>query len=636
MPSFKMDKKENLGVVEALRVAEREAASFGSKADVSEVLEYAEKEIRRGSLKSLWQDAAEFGVKDEEYQTIFEVQQLRVSAVLGVDRTYHGHVVGHALVRAAEGGYPQIVMKLRKGLAELKCSVLTPRFMSFAILTAVECGNYEVVQELLHTTTFSMLALMGYELSKCKDGGYPYMRARLTTSWIKNVAKVKSLLPSATPALNSETLELKAWNFDEESIHDACRACYQNYCVWRFLIIAVCNGHGAVVQELLMKSDDCIARPIESMRGALAEEIPQVSELQVLKGRIVEKLSSIGMKVAAKLGRDIILYALYNAMEKTSALSNESNDEVKLWRCTSRSQFGVWEVFMDVPVLLMELETSYQNTEELKQLMRPYHYIKPIIPQLMKLNIQLKVLIDIQPNYIEVTIGINHVRVTVDNQMWEEKRTGHFPTFISLAITPVTPTMTSVSMTASSSNMVMKVGVAEQVRLSVQTRLKAAPTATVGIQFAKSTMSKIDGKPWRMEQLPTSGDQGGRFNWNLSTWHGQAFDRRNPMLQETKKSIWQFGKRSPINPLAVLPLGTNGGVHFTGTEYDDTLSWRFPKELENTDALFNVEGVVHTTYITQDTFWETRMVPFELQVEQKLEPCGDALGADKKKKKKKK
>lgn len=138
-----------------------------------------------------------------------------------------------------------------------------------------------------------------------------------------------------------------------------------------------------------------------------------------------------------------------------------------------------------------------------------------------------------------------------------------------------------------------------------------------------------------MEQLPASGDRGGKFNWNLSNLQGQSFDRWNPMLLETKKSIWQFGKRAPINPLLVLPFGTNGGVNFSGTEFDDTLSWRFPKELENTDALFNIEGVVHTTYITQDAFWETRMVPFELQVQQKLEPCGDPMGADKKKKKKK-
>lgn len=637
MPSFDMDKKDSSGLVQALRVAERGAAKSGSKADVTAVLGCAETEITAKSLQPLWQDAAEFRIKgDKTFQAVFDRAQWRMSEAVGVDRTLHGHIVGHALVRAAEGGYLQVVARLQKGLAEQKCSILTPRFLSFAMLTSVEAGNYEIVQELLRTTSLPMVALMGHELSKGKDSGYPFVRARLTTQWIKQVSKIKCLLPSAIYEVNSERLELRAMNWDDEAVHRATRYCYQTYCIWRFLVIAVCNGHGAVVQELLIKRDECNARPIESRRAMTAEEMPRVVALRTVRDQIDERFSQLAMKIAGKLGRDIILYSLYNAVGRSSSSSQAASAEDKLWKCTSRSQFGVWEIFMEVPVLLMEVETSYQNTKELKQLMRPYHYIKPIIPQLMKLNIQLKVLIDIQPNYIEMTLGINHVRVTVDDQMWEEKRTGHFPTFVSLAVTPVTPTMTSVSMTASSSNTAMKVGVAEQVRISVAATLKAAPTAGMGIQFGKSTMSKIDGKPWRMEQLPASGEQGGRFNWNLSNLHGQSFDRWNPMLQETKKSIWQFGKRVPMNPLLVLPFGTNGGVNFTGTEFDDTLSWRFPKELENTDALFNIEGLVHTTYITQDTFWETRMVPFELQVEQKLEPCGDAMGADKKKKKKKK
>jgi hypothetical protein len=90
-----------------------------------------------------------------------------------------------------------------------------------------------------------------------------------------------------------------------------------------------------------------------------------------------------------------------------------------------------------------------------------------------------------------------------------------------------------------------------------------------------------------------------------------------------------------LNPLLVLPFGSNGGVQFTASEYSDTLAWRYPKDLENTTLMFNIMGRVHTTYITQDTFWETRMMPFECKVEQKLEPCGEPLGADKKKKKKK-
>nr|PNR44750.1 hypothetical protein PHYPA_014520 [Physcomitrium patens] len=636
MRSVEMDKKDSSGLLNALRVAERGAARSGEKPNLELVLECAGKDVGTPSLKALWQDAAEFRIKDDKlYQALCDRAQWRMSNVIGVDHMLHGHVVGHALVRAAEGGHAQAVMRLRRALGELDCSVLTPRFLAFALLNAVEGGKYEIVQEILRTTNLPMIALMGFELCKAKGGAYPFVRARLTTEWIKSIVKVKSQLPAATHVLESEKLKLQALNSDEETVHKATRACYQTYCIWRCLLIAVSNGNGAVVQELLTKRDESNACPTDSKTVPIAKVPPEVAELLQIRDGLAETFSKLAMKIAAKLGRDTILYTLYHSVENTSALSSDSNDEGKLWRCTSRSQLGVWELFMEVPVLLMELETSYQNTKELQQLMRPYHYIKPIIPQRMKLNIQLKVLVDIQPNYIEMTIGINHVRLTVDNQIWEERRTGHFPTFVSLTITPVTPTMTSVSMTASSSNMAMKVGVAEQIRVSVHGSLKAAPTAGFGIQFGKSTVSKIDGKPWRMEQLPASGDRGGKFNWNLSNLQGQSFDRWNPMLLETKKSIWQFGKRAPINPLLVLPFGTNGGVNFSGTEFDDTLSWRFPKELENTDALFNIEGVVHTTYITQDAFWETRMVPFELQVQQKLEPCGDPMGADKKKKKKK-
>lgn len=117
-----------------------------------------------------------------------------------------------------------------------------------------------------------------------------------------------------------------------------------------------------------------------------------------------------------------------------------------------------------------------------------------------------------------------------------------------------------------------------------------------------------------------------------------AFNRLDPLIMAAKTSIWQFGRRIPINPLFTLPFTTQGGVNFTGSEFPDTLTWRFPKEMENEMVVFNIEGVASTTHLmqTQSTFWETRVVPFEVKLEQKLEPCGEPGGGDKKKKKKKK
>lgn len=537
-------------------------------------------------------------------------------------------------MRAAEGGQLHVVRRLRKGQAELRCSVLNPRFLAFAMLKATEIGHYEVMQELLRLTNSAILAMVGHEIAmKAKDDGYPYVQARLTRDWQRTVSGFKSLLPPATYTVQYENLELCGTKSDQDFVHEAVRSCYQMYCVWRLAVIAGANGHGGVFRELLMKREEFNTRAGETRKALMGYEHPKAVEIGKIRSRIDEDFMRFTKKMTAKLSRDMLLYEVYRCEQGRSL--EESNKGGNAWRCSSKAQFGLWEVFMDVPVLLMEPEGSYQDGDK-KQLMRNYKYIKPIVPQIMKLNVQFKIIIDILPNYIELSVGINHVRVTVENQCWEEPQTGHFPTRVSLSVTPIEQTLTSVTMTGSSTNTSYKVGVAENVRIGVNATLKAAPTAGISFQAGKSTISKVDGKPWRMEQLPVYNERGGSYTWALTNLHGAAFDRLSPMLQETKKSIWQFGKRVPINPLMVLPFGTNGGVNFTGTEFDDTISWRFSKDLENKTVAFNVEGQVHTTHITQDTFWETRVVPFEVKLEQKLEACGDPMGADKKKKKKKK
>ncbi|KAG0615104.1 hypothetical protein M758_5G014400 [Ceratodon purpureus] len=632
-----MDKHESTPLAVALREAEKGAARSGGEAQVGTLLECAKKEISVSSLKSVWQDAVEFG-KVQSYELprdVYERAQRKMADSLGVrGQVVEGHVVGHALMRAAEGGCVNVVRRLRKGQMELKCSVLAPRFLAFALLKASELGNYEIVQELIRMMDGPVLAMVGNELAhKVHTDGYPYSVVGLTKDWQATVRYFKTLLPPAKYVLEYENLELRCGTSDQETVHEALRSCYQMYTFWRLMVVAGANGHGGVFREFLTKREELAARVGENKKTLMGYEQPKISELNKARTRIDDEFMRFVMKITAKLSRDMLLYEVYKSMEG-SAIADVKKGSAP-WRCTSRAQFGLWEIVMEVPVLLMEPEGSYQD-QETKKLMRNYHYIKPIIPQIMKLNVQFKIIIDIQPNYCELTVGVNHVRVTVDNQSWEEAQTGHFPTRVSLSVTPVAPTLTSVTMTGSSTNTTYKVGVAEQLRIGVQATLKAAPTAGISFQAAKSTMAKVEGKPWRMEQLPVYNERGGSYTWSLANLHGQGFDRLSPMLQKTKKSIWQFGKRVPVNPLLVLPFGTNGGVNFTGTEFDDTLSWRFSNDLEGQMVQFNVEGQVHTTHITQDTFWETRAVPFEVKLEQKLEACGDPAGADKKKKKKKK
>lgn len=635
-----MDRHESTPVAAVLNDAEKGAVKSGAEANVETLLECAKKEISASSLRPLWHDAPEFAKapSPDFRRDVYERAQRRMMRALGLPQPVGGHVVGHALMRAAEAGTLNVTRRLRRAQMELKCSVLAPRFLAFALLKASELGHYEVVQELLHVTSSGELAMVGYELAhKSKDdGAYPFTVVSLTRDWQSTVRHFKSLLPRATYVVHDETLQLRCPNSDahRDDVHEALRSCYKTYAFWRLMIVSGANGHGGVFRELLVKKHISSGAREPKRAALMGYENPKVVELKKARSRIDEDFTRFVMKMTAKLSRDMLLYEVYRSTEGRVTDPKGSSSSTP-WRCVSKAQFGVWEVMMEVPVLLMEPEGSYQDHHE-KKLMRNYHYIKPIVPQIMNLNVQFKVIIDIRPDYCELTVGLNHVRVMVENQRWEEQETGHFPTRVSLSLTPVAPILTSVTMTGSSSNTTYKVGVAEQVRIGVQATLKAAPTAGISFQAGTSTIAKVEGKPWRMEQLPVHNERGGSYTWSLSNLHGAAFDRLSPMLQETKKSIWQFGKRVPINPLLVLPFGTNGGVNFTGTEFDDTLSWRFASELENTMVQFNVEGQVHTTHITQDTFWETRVVPFEVKLEQKLEPLSDPAAGDKKKKKKKK
>jgi hypothetical protein len=173
-------------------------------------------------------------------------------------------------------------------------------------------------------------------------------------------------------------------------------------------------------------------------------------------------------------------------------------------------------------------------------------------------------------------------------------------------------------MTGSSQNTSVKVGVTEKVQCGVNANIKAAPSAGLNFRAGKTIASEVERKPWQVEQLSEDGDRGSSFTWDLLNLHGTNFARLNPINAEVKRSIWQFGKGIPENPLQELPFASDGSVNFTGEQFSNVMAWRYPKDLENTTLVFNIVGCVHTT-CTRAPFWETRMMPFKCQLEQKLE-----------------
>jgi len=218
--------------------------------------------------------------------------------------------------------------------------------------------------------------MVGHELAyKAKDdAGYPFLVVSLTKDWQSTVRNFKSLLPPSKYFLDGESLNLTTPSDHEQSrVQKALLSCFQTYALWRLMIVSGANGHGGVFREFLMKKQESGRSSSRSPSGAslMGYESPKVMELTKVRNQIDEECARFVLKMTAKLGRDLLLYEVFRSAEGVAQ---------QPWRCVSKAQFGVWEVLMEVPVLVMETEGSYQDNDK-KKLMRNYHYIKPIIPQ---------------------------------------------------------------------------------------------------------------------------------------------------------------------------------------------------------------------------------------------------------------
>ena len=221
---------------------------------------------------------------------------------------------------------------------------------------------------------------------------------------------------------------------------------------------------------------------------------------------------------------------------------------------------------------------------------------------------------------VQVTVGIKHVRFKVENSRWDVASMGHFPSLVSLSVTPMTTEGTGVTMTNSSSNIVVKIGKMERLQLGTGVGDGASQglTGRMGISSAIGVTSTMKNKPWRFEQLPLKDERGGSFVWTLQAMKGAMFDRSNPIrMQADRTSLWRFAKRIPVNPLDELPFTSEGGVIFTNAEFDDTMIWRFPKHMDGSKLRWSIEGEIHCTY-TSNRYFETRMASFCGDIEEKL------------------
>jgi hypothetical protein len=420
---------------------------------------------------------------------------------------------------------------------------------------------------------------------------------------------------------------------DKEAIHVATRLCYHIYIIWHLLVITICRDDNLEDEQKLIFHELLILRNEHNMLTSEAEttavgfDNPDVKELMKSRSDIDNKFLQLVMNELAKRHQDKMLYDLWQMMQGPTVHNSihvedkavDNADESTLWPCSVESHFGRWVIKMEKPVLLMDIEGSYQDTnvKRIHNLQR-LDYIQNLLSDVVRLKALLEVKVDIQPNFIDLTVGIGQVLASVCSMDREKKQTGHSPSRIYLSFVPVNAGLTGVTMTGSSRNSSVKVGVTEKVQGGLNANIKAAPSAGLNIRAGKTTATEVEVKPWQLEQLSEDGDGGSSFTWELLNIHGTNFARLNPMNAEVKSSIWRFGKRIPENPLQESPFASNGSVNFIASQFSNTMAWRYPKDLENTNLVFNIVGSVHTT-CTQAPFWETRMMPFKGQLEQKLE-----------------
>ncbi|CAM6067094.1 unnamed protein product [Sphagnum tenellum] len=578
----------------ALEQAEQ-TASKSETIDVDTVLKIARQEILSPELKAVWQDTQEaVNVSDLLFPS-------RKVAALLIEDSVEPQAVGHALVQAAFKGCYHCVQRLCEIQVEgnLVASLLTAHFTAFAFLKAAEAGHVEAVRRLLKPTGFICIAIMGHVLTtKYKPDAYPFVKiplAEASDDWFQRLASCRTMLPAAAPSFLSGFWDLKG-RHGPELVHEAVRAAYGTYFLWWTAVVAAANGHAEVFKELLKtreRENTWLADKLHAggRKNGYDEEVRKIiagrARIDMLMYQLVEELST-------RQHHDAILHTLWSHIQRGGRESPQAMSTNA--HIMAQAKNGLWELQVDMPLLLMPVEQCYDEDEPFRR----YKQLIQLFSQRARVNIQLVATVEAMPDFLQVTVSIKHVRFKVENSLWDEQRMGHFPSLVFISVTPETTEGTGVTMSKSSANQTFKVGIMERVQVGAGiSTLAQGARGTLGASAGIGVSTTVKNTPWRFEQLPVQQDRGGSFVWTLQAMKGQEFNRLNPPRMAESTSIWRFGKRVPAHPLSQLPFTSEGGVIFSGSSFDDTLIWRLPMKMEGTKLKWRIEGHIHSSFITQ-------------------------------------
>eukprot|EP01018_Ginkgo_biloba_P004793 Gb_07189 [translate_table: standard] len=218
--------------------------------------------------------------------------------------------------------------------------------------------------------------------------------------------------------------------------------------------------------------------------------------------------------------------------------------------------------------------------------------------------------------WIEVEVQIDNVRCDIFQLassglmlkcgIPEEK---HFPSKISVDITPPRTGILSMSLSKSSDNPAHELTSERTVEMGVEW-----PKAHADFKVAASEASAMSMKPWKMEQ--SGRGNVGTFEWILyDTTNGkEVAGSKPPKTAMYQHKAWFKDRYSN----ASKPFTRQGGVVFAGDKYSNSIIWRVRNDMEGKTLKWEVGGRIWVTYWPnkyKTSYSETRYVDFCEQVE---------------------
>lgn len=194
-----------------------------------------------------------------------------------------------------------------------------------------------------------------------------------------------------------------------DDLQDCIRAAYSIFMLWRAAVIAASNCHVEVFKVLLRQralentkladSFHDTSGPRKSFDHDGRKIVSERAKLDTLMYQLVEELST-------KNYHDGILYSLWGHIQRGGR--DSPRPEAGRPRCVAQATNGVWEMQLEVPLLMMPVEHALQEEEAFRR----YKHLTQLFSQRAKVNIQLTATVEALPNCLQVCQASVHPLAT--------------------------------------------------------------------------------------------------------------------------------------------------------------------------------------------------------------------------------